>query len=321
VFRVSYPDQVFETQGTRRVARAVKELVNNPGATLALVGDIGAGKTVAAWSAFRAHDDAKVIWVQQPDREHLTINCVVASMVRQLKGKEEGIRRDVEARLEQLRGLLGRASETTRVCLVVDDAHALPITLYRQLKRLMELHYAARKGLFSLLLIGNPELQMRLAAVPEKLQRARFVELKKLTASEAVGLAQHTAQLGKPEVADAACERVAKRSQNPLEIASLVAAVQDQAWELGEKKVTVEMVDAWLASSVRSLVDSSPDTQKAIAEHLGWSPAKVSRVIAGKYPNAGQEQDKLISGLHAIRQGSPIANRHSSLVNSDAGVS
>jgi hypothetical protein len=152
---------------------------------------------------------------------------------------------------------------------------------------------------------------MRLAAVPEKLQRARFVELKKLTAAEAVGLAQHTAQLGKPEVADAACERVAKRTQNPLEIASLVAAVQDHAWELGEKKVTVEMVDVLFTNLVRSLVDSSPDTQRALAEHLGWSPAKVSRVKSGNYPNADQEQGKLISGLAAIRQGAPVSGHRS----------
>jgi predicted XRE-type DNA-binding protein len=144
---------------------------------------------------------------------------------------------------------------------------------------------------------------MRLAAVPEKLQRARFVELKKLTASEALGLAQHVAQLAKPEVADAACERVAKRSQNPLEISSLMAAVQDHAWELGEKKVTVEMVDAWLTSSVRSLVDLSPATQREIAGQMGWSPTKVSRVIKGDYPNAPAEQDKLITGLAAIRSG------------------
>lgn len=303
MFRVSYPDQVFETQGTRRVARAVKELVANPGATLAIVGDIGAGKTVAAWSAFRAQDDAYVIWVQQPDKEHLTVNCIVASMVRQLKGKEEGIRRDVEARLEQLRGLLGRASETSRVCLVVDDAHACPITLYRQLKRLMELHYAARKGLFSLLLLGNPELQMRLAAVPEKLQRCRFVELKKLTANEAVGLAQHVAGLAKPEVSDTACERIGKRTQNPLEISSLMAAVQDHAWELGEKKVTVEMVDAFLAASLKNLVALSADTQRDVAKQMGWSPTKVSQVLSGKYPNAPAEQDKLLTGLARIRTG------------------
>lgn len=307
MFRVSYPDQVFETQGVKRVARAVKELVASPGATLALVGDIGAGKTVAAWSALTkdqtTRDDSRpiVIWVQQPDREHLTINCVVSAMVRQLKGKEEGIRRDVEARLEQFRGLLGRASETSRVCLVVDDAHACPITLYRQLKRLMETHFAARKGLFSLLLIGNPELQMRLGAVPEKLSRTRFVELKKLTTSEATQLAQHVAGLARPEVAEAACERIAKRSQNPLEISSLMAAVQDHAWEIGEKKVTVEMVDAFLSASLKDLVAMSADTQRDVAKQMGWSPAKVSQVLSGKYPNAPAEQDKLLSGLARIR--------------------
>ena len=320
MFRVSYPDQVFETQGIKRVARAVKDLVTNPGATLALVGDIGAGKTVAAWSALRAYEDAHVIWVQQPDREHLAINTVVSSMVRALKGKEEGIRRDVEARLEQLRGLLGKASEITRVVLVVDDAHALPITLYRQFKRLMELHYAARKGLFSLLLIGNPELQMRLAAVPEKVARVRFVELKKLTAAEAVGLAQHVAQLSRPAIDDAACERVSKRTQNPLEISSLVAAVQDHAYELGEKKVTVQVVDAWLTTSLKLLVDLSADSQRDVARHLGWSPTKVSQVISGKYPAADGARDKLISGLAAIRAGS-AGNPKSKVENAEVGVS
>ena len=303
MFRVSYPEQVFETQGVKRVARAVKELVNQPGATLALVGDIGAGKTVAAWAAFRAFDDTRVIWVQQPDREHLTINCVVSAMVRQLKGKEEGIRRDVEARLEQFRGLLGRASETNRICLVLDDAHACPITLYRQLKRLMETHYAARKGLFSLLLIGNPELQMRLGAVPEKLSRTRFVELKKLTMSEATQFAQHVAGLARPEVTESACERIAKRSQNPLEISSLMAAIQDHAWEIGEKKVTVEMADTFLSASLKNLVAMSADSQRDVAKQLGWSPAKVSQVLSGKYPHAPAEQDKLLSGLARIRTG------------------
>jgi len=307
MFRVSYPDQVFETQGTRRVARAVKELVNNPGATLAICGEHGVGKTVATWSALRPYvksGDVHLVDVLQPDHEHLTINMVVSSMVRVLKGEDkDGIRRDVEARLEQLRGLLGRTSEISRVCLVIEDAHVVPLVLYRQLKRLMETRYAARKGLFSLLLLGYPELRMRLAAVPDQHQCTCYMELKKFSSSEADAFARYAADLGKPEVEEAACDRVAKQSQNARRISTTIALLQHEAKELGEKKVTLEMANAWFAGEVKVLADLSPDSRAEISKKMGWSPSKTSRVISGDYPNAGSEQQKLITGLAAIRSG------------------
>ncbi|XLM22759.1 AAA family ATPase, partial [Chromobacterium piscinae] len=67
-----------------------------------------------------------------------------------------------------------------RHCLVIDEAHSLPIPTLKHLKRFFELELGFKK-LLSIILIGQPELKVKLserdAAVREVVQRCEMVEL------------------------------------------------------------------------------------------------------------------------------------------------
>jgi len=275
--------------------------MDSPGATLVVIGEIGAGKTTAAFHALGPHEESgdRIIWIQHPDRAHLGIGTIMSAMVRTLK---EAVRRDIDARTEQLRKLLGTATREHRVCVVIDDAQELPTRTLRALKLLLELHFAQRKSLFSLLLVGTPELESRLQMVPQQFWRCRFVDLKLLSQTEAKALALWVADWGNVPIDAAAAEAIGKRYQNPLVIASVVAGVQDMAERAAEKRVTAAVTRTYLNAALRRQVERAGISQGDLAKELGWSPAKVSKVVTGNYP--GDRSSELVAGLARIRNGS-----------------
>lgn len=86
-----------------------------------------------------------------------------------------------EARFRQLHQVLRESHAAGfRHCLVIDEAHALPIPTIKHLKRFFELEVGFKK-LLSIILIGQPELKAKLsernADVREVVQRCEVVEL------------------------------------------------------------------------------------------------------------------------------------------------
>ncbi|MCX7731602.1 MAG: AAA family ATPase [candidate division WOR-3 bacterium] len=301
MFRVDYPTKVYESQGVRRLTREIRNLLANPGATLVVLGDIGAGKTTAAFHALgpAEQDGSEIIWVQHPDREHLGISTIMSAIIRSLG---EAPRRDIDVRTEQLRRLLGTKSQDHSICLVVDDAHALPRATLRAFKRLLELNFGLRKGLFSLCLIGTYELEAKLTTIPEKFWRCRFFELKPLTQEEAKNYIQWVAQWGSIPLEESSIIYLARQTQNPLALASFVSSLQDHAERLGEKKISIEMTKTYTSNILRRHIEFSNFSQREIATHLGWSVTKTNRVLKGDYPNASEAQQQIIQKLAALRE-------------------
>ena len=86
-----------------------------------------------------------------------------------------------EARFAQLHRALKESSAAGyRHCLVIDEAHSLPIPTIKHLKRFFELETGFKK-LVSIILIGQPELRVKLsernADVREVVQRCEMIEL------------------------------------------------------------------------------------------------------------------------------------------------
>ena len=189
------------------------------------------------------------------------------------------------------------------VVLIIDDAHHLHPALYRQLKMLLELHFAARMGLFSLVLIGNDGMRTSMSAVPEQYRRTRFLEVKPLTSAESLGFVEHLASTGEPAIEPAARERIAQSSENLLDLATKTMGLRDEAKEIGEQKVTLQMANAWLASTIQEVIDLTPGSQRQLAKAMGWSESKLTRVKNGDYPNVERERQNLLDRLQAIRAG------------------
>ncbi|HJU70353.1 MAG TPA: AAA family ATPase [Paucimonas sp.] len=161
------------------------------GGLLAVVAESGAGKT----TLMRDLED-RIVRENQPillirpyvlgmednDQKGKTLKAThIAEALMAAVAPLEKPKSSPEARFAQLHKAL-RESHTAgyRHCLVIDEAHALPIPTIKHLKRFFELELGFKK-LLSIILIGQPELKAKLSErnqdVREVVQRCEMVEL------------------------------------------------------------------------------------------------------------------------------------------------
>ena len=155
-----------------------------------IVGPRGVGKTAAVRSSLRQRLDAGAVALVEPlrlTRDRMHMGDIESAIVRDLS--DEPPRRSGEARSHQVRRILGEAGRDGRaILLLIDDAHVLHHSTLRSLKRLMELSWAGRAPLLSVLLVGQ---QDRAAAVPEVGLRTETVTLAGLSRNEITGFLRH----------------------------------------------------------------------------------------------------------------------------------
>ncbi|MGQ0708733.1 MAG: AAA family ATPase [Rhodoferax sp.] len=171
-----------------------------------------------------------------------------------------------QARFDQLHKAMS-ASHTAgyRHCLVIDEAHSLPIPTIVHLKRFFELELGFKK-LLSIVLIGQPELKAKLSErnpkVREFVQRCEMVELKPLDGGRLDEYLKFKFErLGKPiaEVIDASgidalrakltltSNRRGDRPETvsllyPLAVGNLLTACMNFAAGIGVPTVTADVV-------------------------------------------------------------------------------
>jgi type II secretory pathway predicted ATPase ExeA len=170
-----------------------------------------------------------------------------------------------EARFAQLHKALKESHAAGyRHCLVIEEAHSLPVATLKQLKRIFELEIGFTK-LVSIIMIGQPELGVKLsernADVREVVQRCERVTLPPIESAKLVEfLTFRFDRAGKAlgDVMDnGAIEAIAARLSQPqrhggrdvtvsllypLAIGNLVIAAMNLAVQLGVPKVTADVV-------------------------------------------------------------------------------
>ncbi|HTF98647.1 MAG TPA: AAA family ATPase [Cellvibrio sp.] len=161
------------------------------GGFLAVVGESGSGKTTVLTDLEqRIHTDKLPIIVIKPyvlaaeETDHkgtmLKSAHVAESILRNL-APNAPVRISPEARFRQLHNALINSHEAGYShCLVIEEAHSMPITSLKHLKRILELQVGFTK-LVSVILIGQPELMVKLsernAEVREVVQRCEVAKL------------------------------------------------------------------------------------------------------------------------------------------------
>lgn len=212
------------TADAARVALAVRAAVEGR-AFVGLLGPRGAGKTHALRAALAAHDGVRVVEPLRLTRERLHLGDVETALVRELS--DEAPRRSGEARSHQVRRVLGAASRSARIVLVIDDAHCLHHQTVRGLKRLRELAWMGRAPLLGVVLVGQRDAAAR---VPEVGLRSDPLWLDGLAGSEAAAVIRGVArQASGPDLL--AAEAVAtlaadRRARNWLDLSALL----DECW-------------------------------------------------------------------------------------------
>lgn len=105
-----------------------------------------------------------------------------------------------EKRSRQVRRMLEESTSSGRShILVVEEAHALPVTTLNHLKRLHERMRLGRRNMLGILLLGHPELEKKLQRydVREVMQRCQVVRLHPLGSDLAAYLTLRCASAGR----------------------------------------------------------------------------------------------------------------------------
>ncbi|WP_338807118.1 AAA family ATPase [Pseudomonas chlororaphis] len=177
----------------------------------------------------------------------------------------EKVKSSPEARFAQLHKALKESNAAGyRHCLVIEEAHSLPVSTLKHLKRFLELEVGFTK-LISIIMIAQTELLMKLsernADVREVVQRCERIDLEPI-ANERLGefLKFRFDRVGKAlsEVMDdsgiqAIAERLSQPSKRggrdetvsqlyPLAIGNLVVASMNLAAQLGVPMITADVV-------------------------------------------------------------------------------
>ena len=245
------------------------------GGLLAVVAESGAGKT----TLMRDLED-RIVRENQPillirpyvlgmednDQKGKTLKAThIAEALMAAVAPLEKPKSSPEARFAQLHKAL-RESHTAgyRHCLVIDEAHSLPIPTIKHLKRFFELELGFKK-LLSIILIGQPELKAKLSErnqdVREVVQRCEMVELAPLDGGRLDEYLKFKFdRLGKPigEVIDpsgidalrAKLTFASNRRERPetvsllypLAVGNLLTACMNLAAEIGVPTVTADVV-------------------------------------------------------------------------------
>jgi type II secretory pathway predicted ATPase ExeA len=177
-------------------------------------------------------------------------------------------KRTMEAKTRQLQRMLEDGMKAGQQhLLVIEEAHALPVSTLKHLKRLHELRMG-RRPLMGILLLGQTELKAKLnpnrADVREVAQRCEVFELEPLDADLRAYLAFKLKLVNKKledlmdmDVVDALRTRmVVAKSDNrgketrtsmvyPLAINNMITALLNEAAEIGQPKLTADLVKAF----------------------------------------------------------------------------
>lgn len=187
---IASADDMYVSPDIRYVREAMYSAAKF-GGLLAVVAESGAGKTTLLRDLEERIDAENqqivlirpyVLGMEENDAKGKTLKAshiaesIMASVAPLVRPKSSP-----EARFRQLHQVLKESHAAGyKHCLVIDEAHSLPVPTIKHLKRFFELESGFKK-LLSIILIGQPELRSKLsernADVREVVQRCELVEL------------------------------------------------------------------------------------------------------------------------------------------------
>ena len=187
---VQAADDVFLTPDNRYVREAMWTTAKF-GGLLAVVGESGAGKSTLRRDFIDRIQreqismivcEPYVLAMEESDIKGKTLKSTqIAESIISAVNPLEKPKRSAEARFRQLHQLLKDSNRSgNRHVLIIEEAHCLPTATLKHLKRFFELEDGFKK-LLAIILIGQPELKMKLSdknvEVREVVQRCEVAEL------------------------------------------------------------------------------------------------------------------------------------------------
>lgn len=187
---VNNHEDVFKGANQRYVSQYMWLTAKNAG-FIAVVGESGSGKSILRRELIdkirREEANIVVIQPQTIDKTKLTAGAICDSIINDLS--EEAPLRTLEAKARQIQRLLIVSSRAGNShVLLIEEAHDLSKPVMKYLKRFWELEDGFKK-LIGIILVGQPELKMRLSIqhnwdAREVVRRCEIVTLEPLSAQD-----------------------------------------------------------------------------------------------------------------------------------------
>lgn len=263
-------DELFISPDIRYVRESLYQATNF-GIFMAIVGESGSGKsTIRKDLHARLQADSLPVIIIEPyvlgmeenDTKGKSLKAGDISVaILTAVAPDRRIPQTYEARFSAVHKALKESARMgNRHVMVIEEAHSLPITTLRHLKRFFELEEGFTR-LLSVILIGQTELGIRLSesnpAVREVVQRCEVVHLNPLGENLKGYLQKRFDRAGKPMAElldDNAIEALRKKLQGqngskgsysmlyPLAVHNLLTAAINAAAEVGADRVDAEIV-------------------------------------------------------------------------------
>lgn len=251
---------------------------------VALAGDVGVGKSVMfnqVIAQLSRNSDSSPLFcqVRNFNKENLSIMGIISEVITDLSNEHP--RRDTGARSRQFVRLVGGkfVNEKRHVCIIIEEAHRLHYNTLRSLKELRESEFAGISPLFSVVLIGHPELAMKLERRKEVYWRSHLIQLNE--ASGWMTLAErlrYVAVRFGEAITQEARERIAALVKVPLEIDVFVGKRLEEAYHAGITQLGADAIQL----SALELKDAYGLSLKQIADEAGLGKTTVQNAIYGQ---------------------------------------
>ena len=222
-------------------------------------------------------------------KDRVTVDTLVVAMFHDLSTEREvSIPGQAEKRERKLVELISKRKKP--VVLLVDEAHDLKRKTLVDLKRLSELVEEAGE-ILSLVLAGHPKLKNELsrATMEEVGSRCTFFTLegvKGLQRPFISWLLEACGELPESELlTDEAAELMASRLVTPLQIIQYLDLGFEEAYQVGQKPVTAEMIEGVLAQDINGLESTltrSGYGLKVVAELVNVRPTEIRSFLQGR---------------------------------------
>lgn len=236
------------------------------GGFLAVIGEVGSGKSVMrrkVIETLKRDGDVLVIYPQMIDKTRVNASSICDAIVMDISSDKPRIK--LEAKTRQVQSLLlDRAKSGYRACLIIEEAHDLSVQTLKYLKRFYELEDGYRK-LLGIVLIGQTELkemfnEAQHVDMREVIRRVQVAEIRGLNGNLRDYLSVKFKRVGAKaedifddEAFDALSRRLTSAARDgkskishayPLHVNNYTARALNLACEMGEMKVTAEVVEA-----------------------------------------------------------------------------
>jgi type II secretory pathway predicted ATPase ExeA len=236
------------------------------GGFLAVIGEVGSGKSVMRRKVIeqlKRDGDTLVIYPQMIDKTRVNASSICDAIVMDISSERPRVKLEDKTRQVQ-RLLLDRAKSGYRACLVIEEAHDLSVQTMKYLKRFYELEDGYRK-LLGIILIGQTELkemfnEAQHVDMREVIRRVQVAEIRGLNGNLREYLQVKFKRVNVPIeniFSEDAFEVLSRRLTStgrdgktkvshayPLHVNNYTARALNLAFEMGEARVTAEVVEA-----------------------------------------------------------------------------